>query len=403
MELSIIIPIFKVEKYIEKCLESILKQSFSDMEIICVNDATPDLSLNIVKRIKDKNDNITILNHPINKGLSAARNTGLKHSQGKYVWFIDSDDYIKDGSIAQLVQKMEKDSLDVLYFNKTCVSEEGYRSCEKTDVIELGENEVITGKAMFNKSMQCQSFKSMNAYTQMFKRKFLVENNIFFYEGIVHEDFLFYFQCAMSAKRVGNYDRSFYYYRIRKGSIMSEVTKLRKQSMFVTFLKVIEYWKKNELNELDKVAIKRFAAMIYHECLKYKEKISYKDDFDFLDDVDKFLYSCMMNYRYVQLTDEELLELKNSNSIWIYGAGKVASELINILHENYINNIRGILVTEKTENDLCFFGWEIKDLKNVNIEKDASIIIATTGNKKKEMEKIIKQKGEYRIIFASKE
>ena len=182
MELSIIIPIFKVEKYIEKCLESILKQSFSDMEIICVNDATPDLSLNIVKRIKDKNDNITILNHPINKGLSAARNTGLKHSQGKYVWFIDSDDYIKDGSIAQLVQKMEKDSLDVLYFNKTCVSEEGYRSCEKTDVIELGENEVITGKAMFNKSMQCQSFKSMNAYTQMFKRKFLVENNIFFYE-----------------------------------------------------------------------------------------------------------------------------------------------------------------------------------------------------------------------------
>lgn len=110
MKLSIIIPIYGVEKYIEKCILSCVNQKGlkigTDFEIICVNDGTKDKSAKIAKYIASKYEGITVIDQK-NQGLSAARNTGLYAAKGEYIWYVDSDDYIKENCLRDLCDKLK--------------------------------------------------------------------------------------------------------------------------------------------------------------------------------------------------------------------------------------------------------------------------------------------------------
>ena len=94
-KISVIVPVYNVEKYLSECLDSIINQTFPDFEIICVNDCSTDKSGNILEDYSRKDNRIKIFYHQFNQGLGAARNTGLKNAHGKYVQFLDSDDYFE--------------------------------------------------------------------------------------------------------------------------------------------------------------------------------------------------------------------------------------------------------------------------------------------------------------------
>ena len=93
-KISLIVPVFNVEKYVSKCLDSLVAQTLKDIEIICVDDCSTDNSLQIIEKYASKDSRIKIVKHEVNKGLGQARNTGLGYSCGEYIWFIDSDDYV---------------------------------------------------------------------------------------------------------------------------------------------------------------------------------------------------------------------------------------------------------------------------------------------------------------------
>lgn len=116
-KLSIIIPVYNVEKYVGRCLESCLDQDLpkDEYEIIVVNDGTQDNSVQVIEKYIKPENNVTLI-HRENGGLSAARNTGLKHAQGEYVWFVDSDDWIEKDSLSKLIQYIKKYDLDVFRF-----------------------------------------------------------------------------------------------------------------------------------------------------------------------------------------------------------------------------------------------------------------------------------------------
>ena len=124
--LSIIIPVYNVEKYIRKTLESIFESTFpkSEFEVIVVNDGTKDNSISIVNEFAAKFDNLKIINQE-NQGLSVARNTGLKAARGKYVWFVDSDDWVEYDSLPFLLKHLEHSDKDVLMFKIREYDEEG--------------------------------------------------------------------------------------------------------------------------------------------------------------------------------------------------------------------------------------------------------------------------------------
>ena len=126
MLLSIIIPVYNVEKYIKKTLDSIFDQSFShdEVEIIVVNDGTPDKSMQIVEGFTDNHPNLHIINQQ-NKGLSGARNTGLEYAKGEYIWFVDSDDWLEQGCIPQILNRIKDAFEDVFVFRINEYDEEG--------------------------------------------------------------------------------------------------------------------------------------------------------------------------------------------------------------------------------------------------------------------------------------
>lgn len=183
MILSIIIPVYNVEKYIEKCLLSCMNQdiSLNKYEIIVVNDGSLDNSRNLIQGIKDRYDNISIIDQE-NKGLSEARNTGFKKAKGKYVWFVDSDDWIEMNCLGRICGYL-KDDLDILQLPYRLVYENTGVTKEilvyRIEEIKSGPEVVLHGD--FPAPVQFSIFRS----------QFLQDNNLSFVPGIVQEDLEF--------------------------------------------------------------------------------------------------------------------------------------------------------------------------------------------------------------------
>lgn len=214
MKLSIIIPIFKVEKYIEKCLLSCVKQDIShfDYEIILVNDGTPDNSLVIAERFAKEYSNIRIINQE-NQGLSAARNTGKLHAQGEYIWFVDSDDYIEENCLGRIVSLL-KDDLDILQLQYRYVYEDkrpplDIKFCQINGIksgLEVTEQGGLPAPAQFS----------------IYRTQFLKENKLEFVRGIYHEDTEFKPRVTYLAKKIASDTCICYNYLQRlSGSITS--------------------------------------------------------------------------------------------------------------------------------------------------------------------------------------
>ncbi|MBQ8704154.1 MAG: glycosyltransferase [Bacteroidales bacterium] len=194
MKISIIIPMYKVEAFIEKCLTSCIKQDISekDYEIVCVNDGSPDNSAVIAREMAKKYTNIIVKDRE-NGGLSAARNTGLKHAKGDYVWFVDSDDWIKENCLKKIVETCEQHNLDML---RICAANMyGDKAVRRFSYPE--EVAVEKGRDILKQGIVfCAPFS-------IYRRQFLLDNNLWFYEGIFHEDNEFTPRAFFKAERVG--------------------------------------------------------------------------------------------------------------------------------------------------------------------------------------------------------
>lgn len=193
--LSIIVPVYNVEKYLERCVMSLLNQDLpkDDYEVIMVNDGSTDRSGEIAEQLASKHKNITLLTQD-NKGLSGARNTGLRKATGRFIFFVDSDDWIESNFLSKIVNYAEKNNLDICFFryvyeynNNVCIAQP---HPFKTDTLYNGEWLILHG---LNISSVWQNLYSM---------KIIKETGITFLEGIVHEDIDFNFRLYPLAKRI---------------------------------------------------------------------------------------------------------------------------------------------------------------------------------------------------------
>lgn len=213
-ELSIIIPVYNVQDYLSRCLDSCIQQDISpdDYEIIIVNDGSTDNSLNIAQRYSKKFNNIAIVTQ-VNKGLSSARNTGLEAANGKYVWFIDSDDWIETNIVKNLLSIVSLNRLDVLCFNLRLVDENNATTPYHISIPE--KFDIYSGEEFITKIKVAPA-----AWAAIFRREFLLENQLLFYEGILHEDMEFTPRAYSLARRISVVSIAVYNYFQRSGSIM---------------------------------------------------------------------------------------------------------------------------------------------------------------------------------------
>lgn len=223
MELSIIVPIYNVEDYLEECLESLYNIKNIELEIILVNDGSKDNSFKIMEKFKDMYPEKTVLINKENGGLSSARNAGMKAAVGEYISFIDSDDFIDVDEFERFFKEGQKDKLDVIVGNMR------YYTPEKTgdplfrsDMIKnIG---ILKGVDFFWELFQKPKCFREEVVDDIYRREFLLKNDIWFNENIVHEDSEFTPLVYLKAEKVRYIDRAFYFYRQRTGSIMNKVS-----------------------------------------------------------------------------------------------------------------------------------------------------------------------------------
>ena len=214
---SVIIPVFNVEKYIKECIDSVINQTLTDIEIICVDDGSTDNSLNLLKQYSDTR--IKIISQE-NKGLAAARNEGVKHATGEYIAFLDSDDFLNYSALEKLYNLADKHFLDIVitkiinFYDETY---EKFTDCyfDMAFLKEKCQDKVFNYKDIYDEVLNI----SVTAPGKLFKRDFI--KNIKFKENLIFEDNPFFVEAIFKAQRVYFLDEYLYNRRIRKDSIIS--------------------------------------------------------------------------------------------------------------------------------------------------------------------------------------
>lgn len=287
MILSIIIPVYNVEKYVEKCIRSCENQDIpkEDYEVIVVNDGSPDGSLAIVERVAKEYPNIKVISQE-NQGLSGARNTGLAAAQGEYIWFVDSDDWIEENCLKGLIEKLV-DDIDILQIPYILAYEDG---TTKTPAQKHLDG-IHSGKEITE-----QGGLAAPAQFSVFRSKFVKDNDLKFYRGIYHEDSELKPKLVYLAKKISFYEKPVYYYLQRTtGSITSSFSLKRAKDMLFVNRRLFDFSRNLEKSAVsafnEKIGLNMNSLLFGYHFLEDNEK---KEVRELLKD-NRDLFVCMKN------------------------------------------------------------------------------------------------------------
>jgi glycosyltransferase involved in cell wall biosynthesis len=218
---SVIIPVYNTEGFLVECLESIVNQNFSDMEIIIVNDGSTDGSLDIIRRYAGQDGRIIILNKS-NQGASAARNDAISMAKADYVMFLDSDDIYRSDLVKTAYSRISGKACDILIFNGRAFEDNGekkrwhkkfYFNLEEKD-----ENHIAPGLYWIERTGGRIQQPGMKIY----RRQFIMENNLKFGDCLIGEDCFFFYMCLITARQVAYMHFDGYFRRYRSSSHMTD-------------------------------------------------------------------------------------------------------------------------------------------------------------------------------------
>lgn len=277
--LSIVIPIYNVELYLEKCLQSITSQINSyneqEIEIILVNDGSLDSSENIAKKYSEEFKYITLVSQE-NMGLSEARNNGLEVSKGKYVWFLDSDDWIAEQSLNNIIETIKKNEVEIIVIG---LGEYKDGQLIKEFIPENNQNgiSILRDKNYF-----------VGAVVYIMNISFLKKNNLKFYKGIYHEDEEFINRMLYVAKNIVRVDRLVYCVNVREGSITRSSNPKKSFDLLIVILQLHLFMQSVE----EKYIYYNRIGLLFNNALnnlktatkqdKKSFDVQYKNDFNFI-------------------------------------------------------------------------------------------------------------------------
>ena len=233
--ISIIVPVYNVEEYLEECLESIRQQTFTDIEVILVNDGSTDGSRQICERYCEKDNRFKLINQE-NQGQSVARNRGVKESVGQFIMFVDSDDVINTNVLEVLLPYMKTD-VDIVECRMTRKKEEFFLNKTSTIVFEGNSKEAI---------LNCIAFKEVKycAFKKLYRRE--IVEKIPFLEGYIYEDVFTGINYLKHIRKIVVVDYIGYYYRVRANSTMTQSFNEKDLDIFKVGNQLIDSFKDDE-------------------------------------------------------------------------------------------------------------------------------------------------------------
>ena len=222
-KVSIVTPVYCVEKYIAECMQSVIGQTYPNIEFVLVDDCGRDQSVEIVKRIisetKQEGLSFNLIHHSRNQGVAAARTHAMQAATGDYIFCLDSDDKLEPECIENLVKRIEETDADFVVCRHYSDQENaslGGKLCAPVDILHTNEECLhALAECWFNVAPWCK----------LLKRSFVEEYNLFFREGIINEDVPWTFMLCLNATKIAFLDKPLYHYRYNSNSIMSSSKK----------------------------------------------------------------------------------------------------------------------------------------------------------------------------------
>ncbi|MBR1506437.1 MAG: glycosyltransferase family 2 protein [Eubacterium sp.] len=393
-KVSILIPAYNVENYIEECLGSVLGQSLQDFEIICVDDCSTDKTPEILKEYTRTDKRITYARHVQNLGQSAARNRALMMAKGEYVYMLDADDRIVSGALQELYDICSADKLDVIGFETRNFSDDpAFEENVRIKTVSYDDTDILDGRDALTYCMEHESF-SLSTPTFMMRREYLITNDILFTEGILHEDVGYIFELLTRADRVRFLHRILFERRIRANSTMTKgFTSKNIEGYLKNFYKSFEM--ENEMKDYFsekpsfEKAYRKWQRDIFGRLnqlyVASADTISLEEGGNVNEEIRRaFEMVKLMHYRTAPLGIKEC---------YLTGTGQYTGRAIEAVGAQGII-IRGIIVLEKTSE--AFAGFPL--LKAEEAGKNIPVVISVSKYSREEYEEALKSAGITELI-----
>lgn len=416
---SVIIPVYNTKEYLDECIQSVLSQTQKETEIIIVDDGSTDGSREIIEEYENEYENIIAI-YQSNQKLGAARNVGVKVASGKYIYFLDSDDYIETDLLEKCYYESEKEKLDFL-----CFDAEGFINVGNGRASYLDEynrrnlgitNDILSGKEFWKLYYKKGGVFSCAPLVYI-KKEFLEENHLYFQVGVFYEDNEWIARMFICAERVKYYPEKLYYRRYREGSIMKSAYSFQHLTSCISiFWKLLDIYinlkdleEKNIIGDIYKAIIFRYKNIV-KEINSYSENITVQLELfiqmawqkkEKLYKLGNSLYIhilLLLNFinEKKDVKDKNIKEavsffnmelqkelsksykLGDKISIAIYGTGKMCNEIFDWYERNEIPinaNIKFIVSTAVCDTFKGYPLCEIEEMKDMEFDH---IIIAST-------------------------
>lgn len=273
-KISIIVPVYNVEDYLENCIDSILNQTFKDFELILVNDGSTDKSLEICEHYKDIDDRVCIIDKK-NGGLSSARNAGLNIAKGEYIGFVDSDDYIHPQMYEILYNQIVKNQADISICNYEEVYnyDEGYfqyNENNKSDIII----EYLSNIQSLERIDSPEEVIFVVAWNKLYKRE--IFKDLRYKHGIIHEDEYIIHRILYKCEKVVYIKSPLYFYMQRDGSIMQKRTQITRIDYLLALSDRIKFFDEKGLKDLQNKYERLYFVEMFNIYPKFKKYKNYK-------------------------------------------------------------------------------------------------------------------------------
>lgn len=386
-----IVPVYNVENYLEKCLYSILDQTEENIEVICIEDCSTDASADILYQISAKDERIKIIQNDSNMGQAYSRNKGIDLAKGLFLMFVDADDYIPACAIAEMYEYATKEELQLLYCDVELVSESEKIPISRQKRIRKQKYEITNGITLFQRLVENHEMFGTAGGT-FYRTEIIKNNNIKFRNGIIHEDIPFVLKVILLCERAGCINDVFYYYMQRPGSTMSGNNfERRLEGLIMAYFDMLAVWYdyKGISEGLDQ-SMSDF-LQIYHRVIT--NRFINIGNTPISSPVLKYLYKLQCNSNGIEIGQEDMDIIRKCSRVVIYGAGDIAHKMLDYL---CINDVQAdsFVVTNLSNNPR-----EIRNVPVISVKEflrdtrqQTAIILGVSGEKRTEIRKQLKAK-----------
>lgn len=409
VKISVIVTVYNIERYIGECLDSVLNQEFTPIEVICVDDASSDKSYQILKEYEKKDKRVRIICNEVNLGQASSRNRGCRKATGEYLYIMDGDDLIKEGALKRLYECANAENLDILTFAAESFPDNQKMElrCKKQEGLYIRKHTntyCVAGAELFAE-MVGNGDGHGNVCLQFINRKFFEDNQLYWIEGLRYSEddpFTMY----MKAKRAKCIPDILYMRRVRENSMITSPMKLcHLESTVIQFAHDLTVWQESMLpQELNSKIEKHFIGMhnfIISLCDILGDE---SGEMPMLENypMAKYIYNYFIQNKPTickNLTKQVMQDLLSYKNVIVYGAGQMATVTIKFLENNGICDYF-IAVTEKKDNESSLRGREIYSIDElVNFRNESIVIIATLQRHYEAIAEKLKSLGFKDIIY----